>query len=37
MKLRKPDFVLVLLVVVALPILAILTFELWMPHPSSSH
>jgi len=35
MKLSKPDFALVLLVVIALAILAVLTFELWIPHPWS--
>jgi hypothetical protein len=29
---KKPDLTLVLLVVVALAILAALTFELWIPH-----
>ena len=35
MRLRKPDFATVLLVLLALGILAVLTFELWMPHPGS--
>jgi hypothetical protein len=30
--LRKPDFLLVLMIVVALAILFLLTFELWLPH-----
>ena len=32
MRRRKPDFVTVLVVTLALAILAVLTFELWMPH-----
>ena len=31
MRLRKPDFVTVLVVTFSLFILAVLTFELWMP------
>jgi Cu/Ag efflux pump CusA len=34
MRLRKPDFATVLVILLALVILAVLTFELWMPHPS---
>jgi hypothetical protein len=33
-RLTKPDFATVLLILLALVILAVLTFELWMPHPS---
>jgi hypothetical protein len=33
MRLKKRDFVAVLVVVLALAILAVLTFELWAPHP----
>ncbi len=32
MRLRTPDFVTVLVITLALAILAVLTFELWMPH-----
>jgi hypothetical protein len=32
MRLRTPDFTTVLVVVLALTILAVMTFELWMPH-----
>lgn len=34
MRLTKPDFTTVLVVVLALAILAVLTFELRMPHPA---
>ena len=32
MRLKKPDFAMVLVSVLAAAILAMLTFELWMPH-----
>jgi hypothetical protein len=32
MRFRTPDFVAVLLVVLGLILLAMLTFELWIPH-----
>jgi hypothetical protein len=32
MRFRTPDFVAVLLVVLGLVLLAMLTFELWIPH-----
>ena len=34
---RRPDLALVLLIVLAVVVLAILTFELWVPHPWSRH
>ena len=33
MRLKLPDFPTVLLILIALVILAVLTFELWLPHP----
>jgi hypothetical protein len=37
MKMQKPDLSVVLLVLVIIVILATLSFELWVPHPFSSH
>jgi hypothetical protein len=37
MKLGKPDLALILLIVFGLLMLAILTFELWVPHPWATH
>jgi hypothetical protein len=36
MRLKKPDFAIVLLIVLVLPILAVVTFELRIPHLESA-